>query len=89
MNLSENLQLETWQLLAKKMEKSATPVPLDASATQVRFYRSVRGQFLKIDYYFIGPKGGKPRNWNKARAWAKGLVPRVKAGFEGKLGGGR
>jgi hypothetical protein len=89
MNLTEILQTEAWQLLAKKMEKSGTPLPVDATATQVRFYRSVRGQFPKIDYYFLGPNGGKPWHWNKARAWAKGLVSRVTAGFEGKLGGGR
>lgn len=84
MNIVENLQIEPWGLLVKEMDKSETPLPTDAAATQVRFYRSVRGKFLKIDYYFIAPKGGKPRHWNKAREWAKGLVSRVTAGFEGK-----
>jgi hypothetical protein len=89
MNIAEKLQMEAWQLLTKKMEKSGTPLPLDAAATQVRFYRSVKGPFLKIDYYCLGPKGGKPWPWIKARAWAEGLVSRVTAGFEGKSGNSR
>ncbi len=84
MSITGNLQIEEWQHLVEKMEKSGTPLPLDATATQVRFYRSVNAKFLKIDYYFLGARGGKPWNWIKARAWAKGLVPRVTAGFEGK-----
>lgn len=83
-NIAEVSQAEVWQLLVKEMVKSRMPLPIDAAATQVRFYRSVSGQFLKIDYYFLGPKGGKPWHWIKARAWAKGLVSRVTAGFEGK-----
>ena len=88
MHITENLQTEAWQHLVEKMEKSGMPLPVDTTATQVRFYRSVRGKFLKIDCYFFGPKGGKPWNRNKARAWAKDLVSRVTAGFEGKSGGG-
>ena len=89
MSLTDNLQTEAWQHLVEKMEKSGMPIPISATATQVRFYRSVKGQFLKIDYYFIAPKGGKPWHWTKARAWAKGLAPRVTAGFEGKSDGSR
>ncbi len=74
---------EPWQIFAKRMRDAGTPLPAEAAATQVRFYRSVRGKFLRIDYYFVAPKGGKPLAWTKARQWAKGLVARIKAGFDG------
>jgi hypothetical protein len=75
---------EAWPKLIEKMERAGTPLPLDVTATQVRFFKSVSGKFLKIDYYFLRPKGKKPWHWREARKWAKGMLPRVVAGFEGK-----
>ncbi len=79
---------EAWPKLVEKLKKAGTPLPLDTVATQVRFFKSVSGKFLRIDYYFLAPKGGKPWHWSKARTWAKGLLSRFIAGFDGKSVGG-
>ena len=83
-SFSTRTESEAWQQLVKKMRQAGTPLPQDTDATQVRFFKSVSGKFLKIDYYFLSPKGKKPWHWRKARKWAKGLLTRVVAGFGGK-----
>jgi len=74
---------EAWKLFMEKNEASKWGIADDAPATQVRFLRWVNGRFVRIDYYFLAPKGGKPMDWKAARDWAKGLVDKVKSGFEG------
>lgn len=76
-------EAEAWQLFMEKNAASKWGIREESAATQVRFLRWVSGRFMRIDYYFLGPKGGKPMDWKAARAWAGTIVGKVKAGFEG------
>lgn len=81
--ISAESEAEAWQLFMEKNAASKWGLREDMAATQVRFLRWVSGRFMRVDYYFLGPKGGKPMDWKAARKWAAGIVGKVKQGFEG------
>lgn len=82
-------EAEAWQEFMEKNAASKWGIGEDTPARQVRFLRWVSGRFMRIDYYFLAPKGGKLMDWREARKWARSIADRVKAGFEGKASGGK
>jgi hypothetical protein len=81
--ISAESEAEAWQLFMEKNAQSKWGLREEMAATQVRFLRWVSGRFMRIDYYFLDSKGGKPMDWKAARKWAEGLINKVKEGFEG------
>ena len=70
--------------LLKSVEGRGFSVRRGVFATWVRFYKAKKEKFIYLDYYFFADTYSELMSWQDARDWAKGMVPRVEAGFDGK-----
>ena len=72
------------KLLKSIKNRGLTP-HLGALATLVRIYKAKDEKFVDLIYYFFADTFSELLSWEDARDWAKSIVPRVEAGFEGKI----
>ena len=65
-------------------DRGLTP-HLGALATLVRIYKAKDEKFVDLNYHFFADTFSELMSWQDARDWAKSIMPRVEAGFEGKI----